>query len=456
MTTRRSLALLVVPALLTSRGALAQNGAEGAGSSSAGQVLVGGTVGGGAPPAGGGLAPGSNLNAHLPSSAQPMVGERSSDGFDLAPRQEGGGIVTGVGGDEEAGDSLHIGTFSGYGRRPAGNAELHVVRQGDTLWDLSGHYLGNTWAWPQLWSLNPQVENPHWIYPGDQLRVRQPGAQSATATATGARALDAPLVARRSGLAEGTIFLRDQGYIGDPEEDVWGELVGSAEDQMLLSYGNQVYLLMREGVEPRLGQQLTAFLEVRQPAKVPGARRPPGEIVKIYGTIRVNQWDPETRVARGEITEAIDVIERGVKVGPVGRRFDVVPIKPAQADVVARVLASIYPHVYVAQNQVVFLDKGSEDGLEPGNRMKVVRRGDQWRRGLQNAPRTARARIRLDSPELVPSEITPIKGDDADFPDEVIGEVRILRTEKYSSVALVVESNRELLAGDRVVSAAGY
>lgn len=210
MTTRRSLALLVVPALLTSRGALAQNGAEGAGSSSAGQVLVGGTVGGGAPPAGGGLAPGSNLNAHLPSSAQPMVGERSSDGFDLAPRQEGGGIVTGVGGDEEAGDSLHIGTFSGYGRRPAGNAELHVVRQGDTLWDLSGHYLGNTWAWPQLWSLNPQVENPHWIYPGDQLRVRQPGAQSATATATGARALDAPLVARRSGLAEGTIFLRDR------------------------------------------------------------------------------------------------------------------------------------------------------------------------------------------------------------------------------------------------------
>ena len=459
MTPPRSLALFVVPVLLVSRGALAQNAGNGEVSDTSPQgtqVRVGGTVGGGVapPPGNGSLAPGSNLNAHLPSSAQPMVGERSADGFDLAPPQEGGGIITGGGGEEAAGDSLHIGSFSGYGRRPAGQAELHVVRQGDTLWDLSGHYLGNTWAWPQLWSLNPQVENPHWIYPGDQVRVRQSGSQ--TATATGARALDAPLVARRAGIGEGTVFLRDQGFIGDPEEDVWGELVGSAEDQMLLSYGNQVYLLMREGVEPRLGQQLTAFLEVRQPANVPGARRPPGEIVKIYGTIRVNQWDPETRVARGEITEAIDVIERGVKVGPVGRRFDVVAVKPAQADVIARVLASIYPHVYVAQNQVVFLDKGSEDGLEPGNRMKVVRRGDQWRRGLKNAPRTARARIRLDSPELVPSEITPIKGDDADFPDEVIGEVRILRTEKYSSVALVMESNRELLAGDRVVSVAGY
>lgn len=461
---RSTLPLLVLPLLFLARPCLAQDDGDVAddgevtdSSLQAGQVRVGGSMGaGGSPPppaAGGTLAPGSNINAHLPSSAQPMVGERSSDGFDLAPAQGGGGIITGAGNGEQGGDVLHIGTFSGRGRKPAAQAEFHVVRQGDTLWDLSGHYLANTWAWPQLWSLNPQVENPHWIYPGDQLRVRSPGARGATGQSRG---LDAPLTARRTGISEDTIFLRDQGFIGDPEEDVWGELVGSAEDQMLLSYGNQVYMMMREGVDPRIGQQLTVFHEVRQPDDVPGARRPPGEIVKVYGTIRINQWDPETRIARGEITEAIDVIERGAKVGPVGRRFDVVPPKPADADVVARVLASIYPHVYVAQNQVVFLDKGSEDGLEPGNRMKVLRRGDQWRRGLENAPRMARARIRLDSPELVPSEITPIKGDDADFPDEVIGEVRILRTEKYSSVALVVESNRELMAGDRVVSVAGY
>lgn len=437
--------------------AAAQDDDEGAGAAQptleAGQVRVGGDVGAGGspPPPEGRLAPGTNVNAHLPSSAQPMMGESSADSFDLN-RQEGGtgGVITGTGEP----NALHVGTFSGYGRRKAGQAEFHVVRRGDTLWDLSGHYLSNPWSWPQLWSLNPQVENPHWIYPGDQLRLRTPGASPGAQPATSG--LGAPLIARRTGIAEETIFLRDQGYIGDPDEDVWGEVVGSAEDQMLLSYGNQVYLLMREGVDPRIGQQLTVFLDVRQPDNVPGARRPPGQIVKVYGTIRVNQWDPETRVARGEIVEAVDVIERGAKVGPVGRRFDVVPPEPASADVVARVLASVYPHVHIAQHQVVFLDKGSEDGLVPGNRLKVVQRGDAWRQGLKTAPTMARARIRLDSPELVPSEITPIKGDDKQFPDEIIGEVRVLRTEKYSSVALVTESSRELRTGDRLVAAAGY
>jgi hypothetical protein len=407
-------------------------------------------AGGSPPPGAGRVGPGSNINAHLPSSSQPMMGGRSADTFDLNPRQDSSQVITG----NAEGDVLHIGTFSGYGKKASPQAEFHVVRQGDTLWDLSGHYLANTWAWPQLWSLNPQVENPHWIYPGDQLRIRSSGGGSPTAgQATG---LGAPLANRRIGLAEDTIFLRDQGFIGDPERDVWGELVGSAEDQMLLSEGNQVYLMMREGVDVRLGQQLTVYSEVRQPDKVPGARKPPGQVVKVYGTVRVNQWDPQTRVARGEIVEAIDVIERGTKVGPVGRRFDVVPPKPASADVVARVLASIYPHVYLGQHNVVFLDKGAEDGLEPGNRLKVLRRGDQWRRGLDTAPKTARARMRLDSPELVPSEITPLKGEEEQFPDEIIGEVRIVRTEPYSSVAFVVESKREILAGDRVVSAVGY
>lgn len=418
-----------------------------------GQVRVGGGMGAGGspPPAEGRVAPGTNINAHLPSSSQPMVGETSADSFDLNPEVSGtSGVITGSGEP----DGLHLGTFSGYGRKQAAQAEFHVVRRGDTLWDLSAHYLSNPWSWPQLWSLNPQVENPHWIYPGDQLRLRQPGGAPGAEPATSG--LGAPLIARRTGITQDTIFLRDQGYIGDPEKDVWGEVVGSAEDQMLLSYGNQIYMLMREGVDARIGQQLTVFLEVRQPENVPGARRPPGQIVKVYGTVRINQWDPETRVARGEIVEAVDVIERGAKVGPVGRRFDMVPPKPATADVMARVLASVYPHVHIGQHQVVFLDKGSEDGLEPGNRLKVLRRGDAWRQGLKTAPKMARARIRLDSPELVPSETTPIKGDDKQFPDEIIGEVRVLRTEKYSSVALVTESSQELRPGDRLVSAAGY
>jgi hypothetical protein len=47
----------------------------------------------------------------------------------------------------------------------------YTVKEGDTLWDISGLYLQQPWQWPQLWKLNPQVVDPHLIYPGDVLSL---------------------------------------------------------------------------------------------------------------------------------------------------------------------------------------------------------------------------------------------------------------------------------------------
>lgn len=47
--------------------------------------------------------------------------------------------------------------------------ETYVVKKGDTLWDISGVYLREPWRWPELWDVNPQIDNPHLIYPGDEL-----------------------------------------------------------------------------------------------------------------------------------------------------------------------------------------------------------------------------------------------------------------------------------------------
>jgi hypothetical protein len=396
-------------------------------------------------------APGTDINAGLPSSSRPFTGD-SRDTFDLNTQSRGGTVY----GEKDAEAVLPTDRA-----RATRIPDIHVVKRGDTLWDLCEHYYGNPWQWPRIWSYNSQIANPHWIYPGDQIRMRDPrggGAFGAAGSGAGGNGLARAAFQRAGGSGaapgRGAVFLRDQGFIGDPDKDVWGQVAGAVEEQMLLAQGNHVYLLLKQGAPaPRVGQDLTLFRTVRQPDPVKGARKPPGEIVAVLGTVRIESYDPKTRVARGVILESLDVIERGAKVGPVRRRFDVVPPVASKAKVEARILTSLYPHVYLAQNQVVFLDRGAEDGLVPGNRLYVTRRGDRWRESLTT--RAARERVRMDSAGDADIDVTPLPGDPKDFPEESVAELVILRAEKYSSIALVTQSKLELVPGDVAVTRVG-
>ncbi len=49
--------------------------------------------------------------------------------------------------------------------------KTYIVKKGDTLWDISGVFLKQPWLWPKLWRINPDINNPHLIYPGDKLRL---------------------------------------------------------------------------------------------------------------------------------------------------------------------------------------------------------------------------------------------------------------------------------------------
>jgi hypothetical protein len=336
--------------------------------------------------------------------------------------------------------------------------DIHLVRHGDTLWDLCNHYYQNPWAWPKVWSYNPQIANPHWIYPGDQVRITPAGGQGAlslakrnSSTIGGAGAL----VNRRPIVPRDTVFLRAQGYLGDPKRDVWGELVGSDEEQMMLAEGNHVVLIFRPGVTVSRGQELTVFDSVRQPEHVDGARTPPGQIVAVRGTVKVLEFNPKTRVAKAILTESVDVVERGAKIGPVGRRFDIVPPLKTNVKVATRVLTSVYPNVYIARDQIAFLDKGSEDGLQPGTNLFVIRRGDTWRDGLTSHSPFDKTRMLVNSPEWAGAEETPTDGDEKTFPEDTVAELRVLRTEKYSSIAIVTQSKRELVSGDLAVTRPG-
>lgn len=331
---------------------------------------------------------------------------------------------------------------------------IHVVKQGDTLWDVCDHYFHNPWEWPRVWSYNPELQNPHWIYPGDRVRLRPPGAEAGGER----RMLSAPAVLGR-GAGRGpsvppdTVFLRDRGYLDDEASDVWGEIGGSPDDQLLLSDGDAAYIEVAAGHEPAPGQELSVF---RPTSRAPAGEK--GTMVAILGTAKVERWDPKTRVARARLIESLDVIERGAKVGPVTRRFEVVPPVRNEVDLTAQIMASFYPHVLYGQNQLVFINRGSKDGLVPGNRFFAIVQGDPYRQTVGTASRLATARVEYhgDQPaRIVEKGALGTERDNA-YPTEVIGEVRVLTVRDHTAACLVTSSRREIERGQRLLARKGY
>jgi hypothetical protein len=393
--------------------------------------------------------PGTNLDRYLPSSSQSKGDINQQDGFDIGRPLQNTATLRG--------NADALGIVSSDEEGAVSGKEFHVVRRGDTLWEICNAELKNPWLWPRVWSYNPHLQNPHWIYPGDQLRLAPAGSALQKTRALGDQASGAGrFINRRQLVPQDTVFLRDVGYIDDPDKDVWGQVIGARKEQQLLTDSNVVYMILRPGAELKLGQLLTVFVESREPQSVDGARMPPGSLVAFKGTVQIDQWNPQTRIARGTLIESLDIIERGAKIGPVGRRFYVVPPEVSDVDVEGRVLTSMYPHVLLGKDQVVFIDRGANDGLRAGNRLFVVRRGDAWRQTLVTTTHMASDQIRLDVPEHIAVEATPIEGDEEDFPEEIIGEVRIVRAHPYASLAVVSQSAQEIEPGDRIVSKKGF
>jgi hypothetical protein len=138
----------------------------------------------------------------------------------------------------------------------------------------------------------------------------------------------------------------------------------------------------------------------------------------------------------------------------VPRSFQVVAPRRNQAEVVAHVTISAQTHVFYGQNQVVFIDQGSDAGLEPGNRLFVVRHGDAWRKSMVT-DQTAR-RIVGESEEHATLENTPRLRNEEALPEEVTAELRVVNVQKKSATCLVTQSRREIEPGEIAIARKGY
>ena len=137
---------------------------------------------------------------------------------------------------------LTVGTYAAAAEMAGGHPDTYVVKRGDTLWDISARFLKKPWLWPEIWQANPQIQNPHLIYPGDVISLAyldrvavQPGPRE-----------EAPLNAIP--LSDIEPFLKDRRVV-DSFEGL-PHVAGLDEDRLRSSGGHNIYVRGLDGAQP--------------------------------------------------------------------------------------------------------------------------------------------------------------------------------------------------------------
>lgn len=358
----------------------------------------------------------------------------------------------------KSGKAYRLGQTGSVYRKPT--QEFHTVSQGDTLWQISDRYFGDPYHWPELWSYNPEITNPHWIYPLDQVRLAAASEEEPLAAASAASgkpgeapkfkepkqalATDlAPRVAVPPKLLTGdTVFLRDEGYLDDDELKASGRLLAANEEQMLLADSDSVYVRFNKGQKVEAGQMYTVYRPVHKWERETGEH---GKLVRIQGSVLISSFDAQKSLARATVVETIDPIERGMPVILMDRRFILEPPRPNKTNVRAKIIASTQPRTLLADGNVVFLNVGRDKGIVPGNRFFVVRQGDEWQEAMHGT----------DAVQM--GNIVPVpKYNPAELPKEVVAEMRVVNVRKKVTIAVITRSTTDVFQGDKVEMRVGY
>lgn len=334
----------------------------------------------------------------------------------------------GVGGGAGAGRALHLAQSMVDPTVP----EYHRVDRGDTLWGLCERYFRDPWRWPRLWALNPAITNPHFIYPGDRIRLRRAARSRVSAPAR-------PRAALRISVGGGggrshRITLRLRGFVAEEDLPKEASITGSREEKILLSTYDHVYIRYPEGKPLRVGARYQVYKTLREVAH-PRTHKRMGKMVKLLGEVEVRRLS-KAHVAEGIITQAINPIERGALVGTLKRTFVAVrPVAYAGARITGIVTAVLGNRNLIGTRQLVFLDRGREAGVRLGFVFHVIRRGDSYRAITQFEER--------------------VRPQERSWPREAVAAIVVVHLGKRYAVGYVAKAAQEIRIGDQVVAGGG-
>jgi LysM repeat protein len=308
----------------------------------------------------------------------------------------------------------------------------YVVKRGDTLWGIASMFLRDPWLWPEVWYVNPQVANPHLIYPGDTLTLAygangQP--QIVLTHGSGAR-LDPRL---RSDPINGAIptipYSTIQAFLSRPTLLTPDQVkhapyvLAFRDDHEVAGTGNEIYV--RNLASPQANARYSV-VHVGDPLRDPDD----GKVVGYQGIYTATALISKP----GDITKAqlIDTARETLRGDKVMSSDSAVPLNfmpaPPRGDVHGRIIAVVDGTDLIGQYQIVAINRGLRDGVNNGTVLAVDRAGSRVRDLYSNGSSMTRKGYDADT-----SFANRVK-----LPDERTGTMLVFRAFDRVSYALII------------------
>lgn len=326
--------------------------------------------------------------------------------------------------------------------------QTYIVQKGDTLWDISSVFLRDPWHWPEIWFKNPQVENPHLIYPGDELAIIYIGGERRVQIVRRGEDGQILSIGGTSGMKvvklsprvrthaidasipsipiDSIRHLLSRPLIIEKEElDNSAYVISSVDAHLINSVNDRLYV---RKLDTNSGNGRYQIFRPNKPLYDPSTDELLGYEAIYVGESKLLQGgDPATV----QVTKSVREILRNDRVLPIDNtnfERDFFP-KPPGTQVRGEVLSLLDAISMLGQYQTLAINLGSRDGIETGNLLVVKRVG---------------------------AVIPDFEEEDPTFklqlPNERIGMVMIIRSFEKMSYALVMEASRPIVVTDYVES----
>ena len=330
-----------------------------------------------------------------------------------------------------------------------GAPDEYTVKRGDTLWDISKTYLSQPWYWPELWYLNPEIQNPHLIYPGDKLKLVTIDGQPRLTIASrgddrvvsgGAVRLSPQVRVEDRGDAINTIAYKDiAAFLGRPSVISLAEvkngphLLPRGDRHVVGAAGDDYYVI---GVPEAVSGARYNVMHVEKPLEDPESGKLLG-----YRTAYVGNGPivTEGNPAKLRLAETAREVLAGDRVFPESYQLNMNFVPHAPARETTGTIFALNAGTVAGQHAVVAINRGSKAGLEPGHVLGIYQAGatvvDRYADG------------RSADPMHTPNSLFKPK---IKLPDEHIGTLMVFKTFDDMSYALVMDANQQVVVGDRI------